>query len=94
MGPTKFCPVEGKGTHLLGEGDSSITKIHAVDMEPYKIYNVKKICMACDYFDQGSQGPDSGEFRYSSAQFLLLQAQRGTEKNNSEFDKKAVGKNP
>lgn len=27
---------------FLGEGNDGVTKIHAVDMEPFKIYNVKK----------------------------------------------------
>lgn len=27
---------------FLGEGNDDVTKIHAVDMEPFKIYNVKK----------------------------------------------------
>ena len=27
---------------FLGEGNERVTEVHAVDMEPYKLYNVKR----------------------------------------------------
>lgn len=37
-----FVLLTGHCILFLGEGDGSVTKVHAVDMELYKLYNVKK----------------------------------------------------
>ena len=37
-----FVLLTGHCILFLGEGEESVTKVHAVDMELYKLYNVKK----------------------------------------------------
>jgi hypothetical protein len=37
-----FVLMKGRCILFLGEGDENVTKIHAVDLELYKFYNVKK----------------------------------------------------
>jgi hypothetical protein len=37
-----FVLLAGKCILFLGEGNECVTEIHAVDMEPYKLYNVKR----------------------------------------------------
>ena len=37
-----FVLMTGRCILFIGEGDESVTKVHAVDMEPYKLYNVKR----------------------------------------------------
>lgn len=37
-----FALMTGRCILFIGEGRETITKVHAVDMEPYKLYNVKK----------------------------------------------------
>jgi hypothetical protein len=37
-----FVLLAGHCILFLGEGDESVTEVHAVDMELYKLYNVKK----------------------------------------------------
>jgi hypothetical protein len=37
-----FVLLAGRCILFLGEGEESVAKIHAVDMESYKLYNVKK----------------------------------------------------
>lgn len=39
-----FVLLTGRCILFLGEGKETVTTIHAVDMEPYKLYNVKKDC--------------------------------------------------
>ncbi|RPI23765.1 MAG: hypothetical protein EHM70_22125 [Chloroflexota bacterium] len=39
-----FVLLSGRCILFLGDGDATIERIHAVDMEPMKIYNVKKNC--------------------------------------------------
>lgn len=39
-----FVLMEGHCILFLGEGDESITCVNAVDMQPYKVYNVKRGC--------------------------------------------------
>lgn len=39
-----FVLLEGKCILFLGEGDGAITRIYAQDMEPLKLYNVKRAC--------------------------------------------------
>jgi hypothetical protein len=37
-----FVLLTGRCILFLGEGDDFVTKVHAVNMEPYKLYNVKR----------------------------------------------------
>ena len=37
-----FVLMTGRCILFIGEGEESITKIYAVDMEPYKAYNIKR----------------------------------------------------
>jgi hypothetical protein len=37
-----FVLMKGRCILFLGEGDENVTKVHAVDMELYKLYNVKR----------------------------------------------------
>ena len=37
-----FVLLAGRCILFLGEGDESVTEVHAVDMELYKLYNVKR----------------------------------------------------
>jgi len=37
-----FVLMAGHCILFIGEGEETITQVHAVDMEPYKLYNVKK----------------------------------------------------
>ena len=37
-----FVLMTGRCILFIGEGEESVTKVHAVDMEPYKLYNVKR----------------------------------------------------
>lgn len=39
-----FVLLSGHCILFLGEGEDSVTRVHAVDMEPHKFYNVKKNC--------------------------------------------------
>ena len=39
-----FVLLEGRCILFLGEGDKQVTSIHAQDMNPLKLYNVKKSC--------------------------------------------------
>ena len=36
-----FVLMTGRCILFIGEGEESVTNVHAVDMEPYKLYNVK-----------------------------------------------------
>lgn len=37
-----FVLMTGRCILFIGEGEETVTKVHAVDMEPYKLYNVKR----------------------------------------------------
>lgn len=37
-----FVLMKGRCILFIGEGEDSVTKVYAVDMEPYKLYNVKR----------------------------------------------------
>ncbi|MCK6582442.1 MAG: hypothetical protein L6Q49_05010 [Anaerolineales bacterium] len=37
-----FVLMTGRCILFIGEGEDSVTRVHAVDMEPYKLYNVKR----------------------------------------------------
>jgi hypothetical protein len=37
-----FVLLAGRCILFLGEGDGSVTKVHAADMQPFKLYNVKR----------------------------------------------------
>lgn len=39
-----FVLLEGHCILFIGEGDEQITKIYALDMEPLKLYNVRRSC--------------------------------------------------
>ena len=39
-----FVLLEGRCILFIGEGDQEITKIHAQEMEPLKLYNVRRLC--------------------------------------------------
>lgn len=39
-----FVLLEGRCILFIGEGDETITAVHAQDMEPLKLYNVKRAC--------------------------------------------------
>jgi hypothetical protein len=39
-----FVLLQGRCILFLGEGDQTVEKIHAVDMQPLKYYNIKKNC--------------------------------------------------
>lgn len=37
-----FVLMKGRCILYIGEGENTVTRVHAVDMEPYKLYNVKR----------------------------------------------------
>jgi hypothetical protein len=37
-----FVLMQGKCILYIGEGDKKVEKVYSIDMEPYKVYNVKK----------------------------------------------------
>ena len=37
-----FVLMKGRCILFIGEGEDSVTNVHAVDMQPYKLYNVKR----------------------------------------------------
>lgn len=37
-----FVLMQGKCILFIGEGDKEVEKVYSIDMEPYKVYNVKK----------------------------------------------------
>ena len=37
-----FVLMTGRCILFIGEGEEAVNKVHAVDMEPYKLYNVKR----------------------------------------------------
>lgn len=37
-----FVLITGRCSLFIGEGAAGVAKVHAVDMEPYKLYNVKR----------------------------------------------------
>lgn len=37
-----FVLMTGRCILFIGEGEDAVTKVHTVDMEPYKLYNVKR----------------------------------------------------
>ena len=39
-----FVLLEGRCILFIGDGEEVINQIHAVDMEPQKLYNVKRAC--------------------------------------------------
>lgn len=50
-----FVLLTGRCILFLGEGQDSVTRVHAVDMEPYKLYNVKKNCWHSHTFAEGTR---------------------------------------
>lgn len=47
-----FVLLAGRCILFLGEGEERVTSIHAVDMEPYRLYNVKKDCWHSHTFSE------------------------------------------
>jgi len=66
-----FVLLNGHCILFLGEGGESVTKIHAVDMEPFKIYNVKKDCWHSHTFSEDAR--------------VLIVENRDTDACNSPF---------
>lgn len=50
-----FVLLAGRCILFLGEGDEGVTAIHAVDMEPFKLYNVKKNCWHSHTFSEAAR---------------------------------------
>ncbi len=45
----------GRCVLFIGEGDENVTKVHALDMELYKLYNVKKGVWHSHTFDEDAR---------------------------------------
>lgn len=50
-----FVLLTGRCILFLGEGEDSVTRVHAVDMQPYKFYNVKKNCWHLHTLSEGAR---------------------------------------
>jgi hypothetical protein len=50
-----FVLLSGRCILFLGEGDKNITRVHAVDMKPCKLYNVKKNCWHSHTFSEDAR---------------------------------------
>ena len=66
-----FALLEGQCILFLGEGDDRVTGIHAVNMEPFKLYNVKKNCWHSHTFSEDAK--------------VLIIENRDTVESNSPF---------
>jgi hypothetical protein len=66
-----FVLLTGHCILFLGEGDEMVTKVHAVDMELYKLYNVKKDCWHSHTFSKDAR--------------VLIVENRDTVESNSPF---------
>jgi len=66
-----FALLAGQCILFLGEGDDPVTCIHAVDMEPFKLYNVKKNCWHSHTFSEDAK--------------VLIIENRDTVESNSPF---------
>ena len=56
-----FILLSGRCILFIGEGDDEIGEIFAEDMQPLKIYNVKKARLAYPYPDYGGYGSYRGK---------------------------------
>ena len=50
-----FVLLTGRCILFLGEGREGVTAVHAVDMEPYKLYNVRKDCWHSHTFSEDAR---------------------------------------
>ena len=50
-----FVLLAGHCILFLGAGDDRVTQVHAVDMEPFKLYNVKRNCWHSHTFSQDAK---------------------------------------
>jgi hypothetical protein len=50
-----FVLLTGRCILYLGEGEEMVTKVHAVDMELYKLYNVRKNCWHSHTFSEDAR---------------------------------------
>ncbi len=66
-----FVLLAGHCILFLGEGDGKVTGIHAVDMEPFKLYNVKMNCWHSHTFSEDAK--------------VLIVENRDTFESNSPF---------
>lgn len=66
-----FVLLAGRCILFLGEGNENITQVHAVDLEPYKLYNVKKGCWHSHTFSREAR--------------VLIVENRMTDDSNSPF---------
>ncbi|MBI3739381.1 MAG: hypothetical protein HY258_10080 [Chloroflexi bacterium] len=66
-----FVLLAGRCILFLGEGDHAVTKIHAVDMELNKLYNVKRNCWHSHTFSKDAK--------------VLIVENRDTVESNSPF---------
>jgi hypothetical protein len=64
-----FVLLEGHCILFIGEGDEQLTRIHAQDMEPLKLYNVKRSCWHTHTLSEGTT--------------VLIIENRDTSSNNS-----------
>jgi len=77
-----FVLLEGRCILFVGEGDEQITQIYAQDMEPLKLYNVKRSCWHTHTLSKGTTvlivenrdtaGHNSPEIDLSPAQMAKL----------------------
>ena len=72
-----FVLLSGKCILFLGEGDESVTQIHAVDMRPFALYNVKRGCWHSHTFSQDAR--------------VLIVENRDTDEANSPFAELSPG---
>jgi hypothetical protein len=50
-----FVLLAGHCILFLGEGHDQVTRVHAVDMEPFKLYNVKRNCWHSHTFSKDAK---------------------------------------
>jgi predicted RNA methylase len=66
-----FVLLAGHCILFLGEGNDRVTRVHAVDMEPFKLYNIKKNCWHSHTFSEDAK--------------VLIVENRDTVDSNSPF---------
>lgn len=74
-----FVLLEGRCILFLGEGNAKISAIHVQDMEPFKLYNIKKSCWHTHTLSEGTtvlivENQDTG--RHNSPEIDLTIEQR------------------
>jgi hypothetical protein len=78
-----FVLLDGRCILFIGEGDDEITQIHAQDMDPLKLYNVKRSCWHSHTLSEGTtvlivenrdtSGNNSPEIDLTSVQIASLE---------------------